>query len=334
MVSKKQYIEYLLHTPINYTCSNLSDHLEKVSHDSVSDFLVREKATSRQIWELGKAVIQDGKKSYLILDDSVQDKNSSQKIALVKKQYSGTVHGLVRGIGVVNLIHYDDASGFNPIDYRIYAPQQDGKTKNEHAREMVITAKGEKGIQAPVILMDSFYASVKNFKVFHRMGLIFVSQLKSNRKISLTKEGGYIHMQEIEWTEERLQCGISVKLQEVPFRLQLFKVVAPNGDVDWIVTNCPEKITRSVVQTMNDIRWKIEEMHRELKQLTGIEKCQARKTRAQRNHISYSYQAWFALKRKARETQRTVYAIRNTLFTDYLKTMLQRPVIPAYHLTS
>jgi len=332
MVTKKQYIEYLLHTPINYTASNLANHLEGVSHDAVSDFLTRGKATSRQIWELAKPLIADTATSFLILDDSVQDKNYSKKIDLVKKQYSGVTHSLVRGIDVVNLVHYDISSGFNPIDYRIYAPMQDGKTKMEHAQEMVIAAKKEKGIQASILLMDSFYASVKNFKLFHRMGMIFVSQLKSNRLVSLTKEGGYIHMQELEWTEETIKEGISVKLKELPFRLQLFKVVAPNGDIDRVVTNHPDHVTSEVVQKKNDIRWKIEEMHRELKQLTGIEKCQARKARIQRNHSSYCYSAWFSIKQKARELGTNVYALRNGLFYDYLKTVLKKPIIPAYPL--
>lgn len=334
MVTKKQYIEYLLHTPVNYTCSNLANHLPHVSHDAVSDFLARDKATARHVWELAKNVIHDEEASFLILDDSVADKNYSQKIEMVKKQYSGAVHALVRGIDVVNLVHYDTASGFNPIDYRVYAPMQDGKTKQEHAQEMVIAARHEKGIQAKILLMDSFYASVKNFKLFHRMGFIFVSQLKANRLVSLSKEGGYIHMQELAWDEKALKYGISVKLKELPFRLQLFKVVAPNGDIDWVVTNHPDKITSDVVQKENDIRWKIEEMHRELKQLTGIEKCQARKARMQRNHISYCYSAWFSLKKKACELQTNVYALHNGLFSDYLKTVLKQPIIPAYQLGS
>jgi len=234
---------------------------------------------------------------------------------------------------VVNLVHYDKKSGFNPIDYRVYAPMQDGKTKQEHAQEMVMAAKLEKGIKAPILLMDSFYASVKNFKLFHRMGIIFVSQLKANRLVSLSKEGGYIHMQELEWTEEAIKGGISVKLKELPFRLQLFKVVAPNGDIDWVITNHPDHVTSEVVQKENDIRWKIEEMHRELKQLTGIEKCQARKARIQRNHISYCYSAWFSIKQKAREAEPTVYAVRNNLFSEYLKAVLRQPIIPAYHLS-
>ncbi len=333
MVTKKQYIEYLLHTPINYTGSNLANHLEQVSHDAVSDYLLRERATARQVWELAKDVIKDETTSYLIVDDSVQDKRYSRKIELVKNQYSGAEHGLVNGIGIVNLVH-SDGTIFAPIDYRIYAPVQDGKTKNEHFRDMLIAAKKEKGIKATKVLFDSWYASVKNLKLIHRMGMQFITTLKENRLVSLSKEGGYIHLEEIAWTAEQMQYGVTIKLQEVPFHVQLFKIVAPNGDVDWVITNCPEKIAADLIQQENKVRWNIETMHRELKQLTGIEKCQARKARSQRNHISYCYQAWFALKRQAKVMEKTVYAIRNELFTEYLKTMLQKPIIPAYHLGS
>jgi SRSO17 transposase len=331
MVTKRQYIEYLLHTPINYTGSNLANHLEQVSHDAVSDYLNREKATARQVWELAKEVIKDTGDTYLIVDDSVQDKRYSRKIELVKNQYSGAEHGLVNGIGIVNLVH-SDGTTFAPIDYRIYAPTQDGKTKNEHFREMLVKAKTDKEILANTVLFDSWYGSVENIKLIHRMGMQFVTTLKENRRVSLSKEGGYIHLEEIVWTEEQLRYGVKIRLQEVPFHVQLFKLVAPDGNIDWVITNCPEKISADLVQKENKVRWNIETMHRELKQLTGIEKCQARKSRSQRNHISYCYQAWFALKRQAKVMEKTAYAIRNDLFTEYLKTMLTKPIIPAYHL--
>jgi len=82
MVTKKQYIEYLLHTPINYTGTNLANHLEAVSHDAVSDFLAREKATSRHVWELAKNIIQDSETSFLLLDDSVADRIIQQRLSL------------------------------------------------------------------------------------------------------------------------------------------------------------------------------------------------------------------------------------------------------------
>jgi hypothetical protein len=89
MVTKRQYIEYLVSTPSNYTCSNLADHLEGISHDAVSDFLQRDKLSARQLWELASQLIKDSANSFLIVDDSVQDKRYSKNIELVKRQYSG-----------------------------------------------------------------------------------------------------------------------------------------------------------------------------------------------------------------------------------------------------
>ena len=36
MVTKKQYVEYLISTPKNCTCTYLAEHLEEVSHDVVN----------------------------------------------------------------------------------------------------------------------------------------------------------------------------------------------------------------------------------------------------------------------------------------------------------
>ena len=104
MITKNQYIEYLLNTPINYTCSNLAEHLENVSHDSVTDFLQNSRFTPKELWELVKNRIDDSEEAFLLVDDSVQNKQYSHSIEAVKLQYSSNVHGLVKGIGLVNLV--------------------------------------------------------------------------------------------------------------------------------------------------------------------------------------------------------------------------------------
>src|SRR5690349_21016288 len=301
MITKRQYIEYLISTPSNYTCSNLAEHLEVISHDAVSDYLRRDKLTARHLWDLVAPLLQDSEAAYLIVDDSVQNKQYSQKIELVKKQYSGAEHGLVRGIGVVNLLH--SAGGdFYPIDYRIYAPEGDAKTKNDHFREMFLNAINDKGIKAKTLLFDSWYASVDNLKLIHRAKRYFITTLKANRMVSVSKEGGYIHLDAIEWTSERLEQGVAVKLKEVPFYVQLFKLVATNGDIEWVISNHPPSTFRtSDIQEENAVRWQIEQLHRELKQLTGSEKCECRKARSQRNHLACCYHAWLSLKVKAKE---------------------------------
>jgi hypothetical protein len=231
MITKRQYIEYLISTPVNYTCANLAEHLEGVSHDAVSDYLQRERLTAWQVWEWVKPLLKDSEQASLIVDDSVQNKQYARKIELVKKQYSGAEHGLVRGIGVVNLVH-TDGQDFYPVDYRLYAPDTDGKTKNDLFREMLLRAKSDKQLQARTILFDSWYASVNNLKLIVRLNMFFVTTLKDNRLVSLSKEQGYIHLQDIDWTPDRLEQGVPVKLKEVPFLVQLFKIVATNGDIE------------------------------------------------------------------------------------------------------
>lgn len=99
--------------------------------------------------------------------------------------------------------------------------------------------------------------------------------------VSLSKAGGWIHLDEIDWTAERLDNSVLVKLKEVSFKVQLFKVVATDGNIDWVITNCPdETLTTQVAQEANNVRWQIEELHHGLKQLTGTEKCQCRKGRS------------------------------------------------------
>jgi hypothetical protein len=182
----------------------------------------------------------------------------------------------VRGIGVVNLVH-SDGENYYPIDYRIYAPDADGKTKNDHFREMLLNAFRDKQLQAHTILFDTWYASEDNLKLIHRMNKVFVTHLKANRLVSLRPKGAYVSMEALEWSALDLQNGIVVKLKKIPFLVRLFKIVATNGDIDWVITNdLSSSIKAQAVQNADDVRWQIEQLHRELKQLTGSEKCECR----------------------------------------------------------
>ncbi|NJP06023.1 MAG: hypothetical protein HC837_10555 [Chloroflexaceae bacterium] len=77
----------------------------------------RERHTARTLWEMACPLLQDSPQAYLIVADSVLDKRYAEKIDLLKRQYRGTEHGLVRGIGVVNLVHSTgQTDDFHPID--------------------------------------------------------------------------------------------------------------------------------------------------------------------------------------------------------------------------
>ena len=331
MITKKQYVEYLISTPKNCTCTYLAEHLEEVSHDVVNDFLRQKRFMPREVGKLVKDRIEASKEACLIVDDSVQDKRYSRFIELVRAQYSGNEPRVIKGIGVVNLVHSGGKEeDFYPIDYRVYAPDVDGKTKNAHFQEMFVNAVDQQQIQARTILFEGWYASAENLKLIHRRKRTFFTTLKSNRLVSLSKEQGYLHLEEVEWTADRLAPGVGVKLKEVPFHGRLFKLVAPDGDMDWVITNdLDETVTAQVAEESSDVRWQVEELHRGLKQLTGTERCQCRAARAQRNHLACCYHAWVSLKVKANELGHTMYALRESLFSHYLRAELQHPHIVA-----
>jgi len=90
-----------------------------------------------------------------------------------------------------------------------------------------------------------------------------------------------------------------------------------------------DNLTVQVAQKANDVRWQVE-LHREIKQLTGSEKCQCRKARSQRNHLACCYPVWISLKVKAKAMKTTLYQIRKNLFFGYLKAELDNPRITAY----
>ena len=66
MITKAQYIEFLVSTPVNYTCTYLADHISGIRHDSISDFLATERITAESIWKHAQPHIDNTESSYLI----------------------------------------------------------------------------------------------------------------------------------------------------------------------------------------------------------------------------------------------------------------------------
>jgi hypothetical protein len=141
MITKKQYVEYLVSPPKNCTGTSLAEHREDVSHDVVNDFLHQKRVRPREVWELVKARIADSQDAFLLGDDSVQDNRSSRFIEVVRAQDRGNEHRVLKGSGVGNWVPRAGKDGdFYPIDERVYAPDVEGKTKNDHFQAMFLNA--------------------------------------------------------------------------------------------------------------------------------------------------------------------------------------------------
>jgi hypothetical protein len=294
-----------------------------VTHDSITDYLRTGNSRPSQVWETASGLIQDGPDSFLILDDSTLSKPYGPMIEIAKRQYSGAVHGLVHGINIVNLLHSNKTGDTAfPIDYSVYCPNTDGRTKNDIFRDMVSLAL-QRGIQAKTVLFDSWYGSCENFKFLHGKGLIFYTTLKENRKISLSPTDPYTSVSDYNWLDKDPVYGVLVKLKELPFKVWLFKVVATNGNIDWVVTNDPgHNHDPDLVNRKNGIRWRVEELHRELKQNALIDRCQARSGKAQRNHIACAYRAVIQLRYLAKIAGISPYQIKSMLRSDAIKKLV------------
>ena len=86
--TKLDYCQYLLSSQINYTITNLAEHLTQISHDKINRYLKNEKLTPHILWDNVKDSIEIDENAYLIFDDTVIDKRYSSEIELTRWQYS------------------------------------------------------------------------------------------------------------------------------------------------------------------------------------------------------------------------------------------------------
>ena len=118
-----------------------------------------------------------------------------------------------------------------------------------------------------------------------------------------------------------------VHLRESPqdFVVKLFRIAVSTDGAELIVTNDESSLDAQAMQQVQGLRWKVEQFHRELEGVTGIEVCQCRDARAQRNHIGCALLVWLCLKRYAKQMFSTVYQLKQGLLDDYLKHQLRQP---------
>lgn len=330
-VTRLDYCQFLLVSQTNYTLTYFAEHSAGFSHDAVKRYLQEEKLTARMLWEQVRSQIVRSENGYLAFDDTVLDHNSSFNIELVRRQYSGNAHTVIKGIGVVTCVYINpETEQFWIIDYRIYDPDGDGKSKLDHVREMLDNALSDKGLLFRGVLMDSWYAERKLMLHIERLNKVYYCPLKDNRQVDETGgERGYQRVDSLTWNEHETQHGKLLHIKDFPkgHQVKLFRLVLSTKRTDFIATNDLAQDSTQATQDVCGLRWKIEQFHRETKQTTGIEGCQCRLARIQRNHIACAMLVWVRLKQVAQETASTIYALKQALLDDYMRAQLRSPTI-------
>ena len=328
-VSRLDYCQYLLVSQINYTLTNFADHSERFSHDAVNRYLRGERITPRLIWDNVRSQVAETEGGYIVFDDTVLDKNYSSAIELVHRQYSGNAHAVIKGIGVVTCLYVNpERDQFWLIDYRIYDPEGDGKTKLDHVREMLGNIVYEKQLPFQAVLMDAWYATKDLMLYIEALHRVYYCPLKDNRQVDDSQGArAYRRVDALAWSEAELDSGKRIKIKGFPkeHKVQCFRVAVSTNRTDYVVTNDLAQNSTQATQEACGFRWKIEQLHREGKQLTGLERCQCRKARIQRNHIGSALLVWVRFKELAAHTGRTMYQLKHGLLDDYLIQQLKNP---------
>jgi hypothetical protein len=283
------------------------------------------------VWEHARGQIQASAHGFVIFDDTVLDKNFSHKIELVRLQFSGNAHGLIKGIGLVNCVYVNPETGqYWVIDYRIYDPDRDGKSKLDHVQDMLMHIVQHKQLPFHAVLMDTWYATRDLMLFIDSLHKIYYCPLKDNRQVDDSGgEAPYRRVDQLAWTNHDWAHGKLIKIRGFPgdYKVKLFRVAVATHRTDWVVTNDLAQDSDTAVQQVCGMRWKIEQFHRELKQTTGIEKNQCRKARIQRNHIACAMLVWLRLTDLARQTRQTIYRIKHGLLHSYLCQQLKNPSV-------
>ena len=223
---------------------------------------------------------------------------------------------MARGIGLVTLL-WTDGDRLYPTDYRAYCKASDGRTKNDHCREMLAEAR-RRGFAPRCVLFDRWYSGLENLKAVRALGWRFLAPVAGNRLVRLG--GGRPER------VDRLAIAAGGTAAWLPGfgEVKVFRVVARDGGTEHWVTNDPS-MGEPERQELDELSWSIEEYHRGLKQHCGAERCQARYARAQRNHIGLAVRAFVRLEWHRWATGISWFEAKMRVVRDAVRRYLEAP---------
>ena len=207
-VDDLDYIHFLVAAQKEFTCTEAArSHPEEEdgpAHDAFTRLLQRRPPDTEALWQEAEPAV-DRNEGLLILDDTTLDKPYANEIDPVTWHWSGKHGEVVKGINLLTLLWrgaseessseeaFQESSSEGegsedeerephvPCDFRLY--EKDGKTKNEHFREMAETAS-DRGFDPEYVAFDSWYSGLDNLKKIRDLGWTFFTRLEKNRKVN------------------------------------------------------------------------------------------------------------------------------------------------------
>jgi len=332
------YTDYLICSFGQASATGLSRLLDQqISHDAVTRFLASEPRTSAALWQIVKPLVRAVERAdgVLIIDDSIEEKPSTDENELISWHYDHSTDRTVKGINFLTALYQAGAVSL-PLAFdlvtktQVYTDLKTKKlkrksaiTKNERYR-MLLRVAVHNQVRFKYVLNDVWFASAENMKFIKRqLKKEFVMPLKENRKLALSAEqkqlGQYVTVTTLE-----LAAGTTrqVWLEEVDFPLSLTKEVFTNKDgsvgVRYLVAS-EWTLTFDQIINLYQKRWSIEVYHKSLKQNASLEKSPTRTPTTQRNHMFASVCAYVKLEALKIKTGVGHFTTKSKIYLSALK---------------
>lgn len=313
-----KYVLFLLSEPKQGGCCRLSELLIETSHDSVNRFLLRERYEAKDLFETCKNTI-NLLGGILSVDDTVIEKlySNPKKAELISYFWSGKYHKTIKGVNLITLYYSDIEGRSMPVNYRIY-DKEEGKTKNDYFREMVVEVI-KWGLKPRIVTGDSWYSGVENLKFLKDQKLGFLFGVEKNRTVS-NEAKKYKQVNSLEIPES----GLITHLRKFGF-IKLYRKDFTNEGSRHYILYLPDeddlkKIERSEFIRIHDTHWGIECFHRAIKQVCGICRFMVRDSQAIKTHVFCSLQAFVRLeKMRVEKSIANWYGVQKNLFTSVVR---------------
>jgi putative transposase len=314
------YIDFLIASLKSFSCTEAAkvqpESPDAPAHDAFTRLLRRLEPDPEALWAEARPQVHR-KGGVLVLDDSTLDKPYAKVMGLVTRHWSGKHHAVVRGINLTTLL-WTDGDRHVPCDYRLDDKAGDGLTKNDHFRAMLHAAHG-RGFAPDCVAFDGWYSGLENLKLIRALGWRWLTRLKANRRVNRDRRGNEAVGEAV------IEAGGTVVHPEGYGLIRVFRIASRDGGTEHWATDDLEmdELTRLGLAEQT---WAIENYHRGLKQCCGVERCQARAGRAQRNHIGMAIRAFLRLERHFYATGVSWYEAKARIIRESVRAYIAHPL--------
>lgn len=335
------YSDYLIASFGLTTATGLSNMLDgEISHDKITRFLAGKVKTSQDLWLFVKPLIREieSDNACLIIDDSIEEKPYTDENDIICWHYDHSKQMNVKGINFLNCLYQTNEVAL-PIGFDLvkktekYLDPKDGKekrrsliSKNEMAQNQIGYAI-KNNVKFRFVLFDAWFSSVENMKFILKHQKHFMCPLKSNRKVSISRQDKLQgRWQKLETVEIESNKSRLIYLEGLEQPVLLIKQVFTNEDgktaIQYLISSDTTLLPNDIIRSYHK-RWRVEEYHKSLKQNVSLEKSPTQTETTQTNHFFAALCGYIKLERLKIKTKQNHFALKSKLYLKALMSAFQ-----------